>query len=198
MTSEDLTTEWIKCDSCSARAAWLARGTNGELTFCGHHLNKNKAGLDSWAKKNYLRNELDERRYKMGDRANFVFVQPSGETIVLYGHWAGHNMLEHLGEAVAKAQPRWNDPSYATRIAISQMIGDGWGMETGWGLQVNEISDNEHKIPVINWLDQTMSLHEEDSHFNESNKVRGMKNEALFTIDLRTFVEKYTDAKLLV
>ncbi|NCW88842.1 MAG: hypothetical protein EBV71_08175 [Chitinophagia bacterium] len=49
MTSEDLTIEWIKCDSCSARAVWLARGTNGELTFCGHHLNKNKAGLDSWA-----------------------------------------------------------------------------------------------------------------------------------------------------
>jgi hypothetical protein len=134
----------------------------------------------------------------MGDRANFVFVQPSGETIVLYGHWAGHNMLERLGEAVAKAQPRWTDPSYATRIAISQMIGDGWGMETGWGLQVNEISDNEHKIPVIDWLGQTMSLHEEDSFYNESNKVRGMKNEAIFTIDLRTFVEKYTDAKLLV
>ena len=134
----------------------------------------------------------------MGDRANFVFVQPSGDTIVLYGHWAGHNMLERLGEAVAKAQSRWTDPSYATRIAISQMIGDGWGMETGWGLQVNEISDNEHKIPVIDWLGQTMSLHEEDSFYNESNKVRGMKNEAIFTIDLRTFVEKYTDAKLLV
>jgi hypothetical protein len=28
---------------------WVARSTNGELTFCGHHLNKNKAGLDSWA-----------------------------------------------------------------------------------------------------------------------------------------------------
>ena len=134
----------------------------------------------------------------MGDRANFVFVQPSGETIVLYGHWAGHNMLERLGEAVAKAQSRWTDPSYATRIAISQMIGDGWGMETGWGLQVNEISDNEHKIPVIDWLGQTMSLHEEDSFYNEYNKVRRMKNEAIFTIDLRTFVEKYTDAKLLV
>ena len=47
--SEDITTEWIKCDSCSARAAWLARGTSGELTFCGHHLNKNKIGLDKWA-----------------------------------------------------------------------------------------------------------------------------------------------------
>jgi hypothetical protein len=49
MNSKDLIQEWIKCDSCSARAAWLARGTNGELTFCGHHLNENKSGLDSWA-----------------------------------------------------------------------------------------------------------------------------------------------------
>ena len=134
----------------------------------------------------------------MGDRANFVFVQPSGETIVLYGHWAGHNMLEHLGEAVAKAQSRWTDPSYATRIAISQMIGDGWGFETGWGLFINEIGDNEHKIPIIDWTQQTFSLHSEDSFFNEDNKVRGMKNEAIFTMDLRSFVEKYTDVPILV
>lgn len=134
----------------------------------------------------------------MGDRANFVFVQPSGETIVLYGHWAGYNMLENLAEAVAKAQARWSDPSYATRIAISHMIGDAWASETGWGLQVNEISDNEHKIPVINWQECTFSLHEEDSYFNEANKVRGMKNDAIFVQDLRDFVEKYSDAKILV
>jgi hypothetical protein len=134
----------------------------------------------------------------MGNRANFVFVQPSGETIVLYGHWAGSGMLENLAEAVAKAQSRWTDPSYATRIAISQMIGDSWGMETGWGLHVNEISDNEHKIPVVNWLESTFSLHEQDSHFNQGNKVRGMKNEAIFTMDLRDFVEKYSDARILV
>ena len=50
----------------------------------------------------------------MGDRANFGFVQPNGNTIVLYGHWAGHNMLANLAEAVFKARARWNDPSYAT------------------------------------------------------------------------------------
>jgi len=134
----------------------------------------------------------------VGDRANFAFVQPNGNTIVLYGHWAGHNMLQNLAEAVAKAQGRWSDPSYATRIAVSQMIGDGWGFETGWGLLVNEIGDNEHKIPVIDWQQMTFSLHEEDSFFNEDNKVRGMKNNALFTQDLRTFVEKYTDVPILV
>jgi hypothetical protein len=134
----------------------------------------------------------------MGDRANFVFVQNNGETIVLYGHWAGHGMLANLAEAVAKAEPRWTDESYATRIAISQMIGNGWSSETGWGLQVNEIADNEHKIPVIDWKGRTFSLHEEDTFANTDNKVRGMKNEALFTMDLSAFVEKYSDVTLSV
>jgi hypothetical protein len=48
MTSEDLT-RWIKCDSCSAQALYLTRGTTGELYFCGHHRNKYSKTLDSWA-----------------------------------------------------------------------------------------------------------------------------------------------------
>lgn len=133
----------------------------------------------------------------MGDRANFVFVQNNEETIVLYGHWAGYNMLGKLADAVITARPRWTDDSYATRIAISQLVGDQWNMETGWGLQVNEISDNEHRIPVINWKEQTFSLHEEDSHHNTDNKVRGMKNEAIFTMDLSAFCEKYALEEIL-
>ena len=133
----------------------------------------------------------------MGDRANFGFVQSNGNTIVLYGHWAGHNMLGRLADAVIAARPRWSDESYATRIAISQLIGDQWNMETGWGLQVNAISDNEHKIAIIDFGQQTFSLHEEDDFRNEDNKVRGMKNQAIFTMDLSTFCEKYALDKLL-
>ena len=48
MTTEDLT-RWIKCDSCSAQALWLARGTSGELYFCGHHKNKYSKTIDKWA-----------------------------------------------------------------------------------------------------------------------------------------------------
>ena len=96
-----------------------------------------------------------------------------------------------------KARPRWSDPAYATRIAISQLIGDQWNMETGWGLHVNEISDNEHKIAIVDWEQQTFSLHEEDTFQNTDNKVRGMKNEALFTMDLSSFCEKYALDELL-
>ena len=134
----------------------------------------------------------------MGDRANFGFVQPNGNTIVLYGHWAGHNMLGRLADAVIAARPRWTDTSYATRIAISQLIGDQWNMETGWGLQVNERGDNEHKIAIVDFQQQTFSLHEEDDFRDETNKIRGMKNEAIFTMDLSAFCEKYALENILV
>jgi hypothetical protein len=134
----------------------------------------------------------------MGDRANFGFVQPNGHTIVLYGHWAGHQMLGKLADAVIAARPRWNDSSYATRIAISNIVADQWNMETGWGLYINEIGDNEHKIAVIDWDQQTFSLHEWADGRDPSNKVRGMNNKALFTMDLTSFCEKYALDKLLV
>ncbi len=134
----------------------------------------------------------------MGDRANFGFVQPNGQTIVLYGHWAGHQMLGKLADAVIAARPRWNDSSYATRIAISNILADQWNMENGWGLYVNEIGDNEHKIAIIDWDQQTFSLHEWADGRDPLNKVRGMNNKAIFTMDLTSFCEKYALDKLLV
>jgi len=127
----------------------------------------------------------------MGDRANFGFKQSNDETIVLYGHWAGHEMLANLAEAVEKARSRWTDESYATRIVVSNLIGDNWHETTGWGLTVNNILDNEHKIPVIDWRSGTFSLHEEAS-WEEDTKVKGMMDEPMFTMTLDSFVNKYS------
>ena len=98
----------------------------------------------------------------MGDRANFGFRQSNENVVFLYGHWAGHGMLEKLADAVVAARPRWTDESYATRIAISHLVGQEWNSETGWGIYVNEIGDNEHKVPVIDWNNQTFTLYQED------------------------------------
>lgn len=127
----------------------------------------------------------------MGDRANFGFKQSNDETIVLYGHWAGHDMLSNLAEAVEKARPRWTDESYATRIVISNLVGEQWHETTGWGLTVNNILDNEHKIPVIDWRSGTFSLHEEAS-WDEDTKVKGMMDEPMFTMTLDSFINKYS------
>jgi hypothetical protein len=116
----------------------------------------------------------------MGDRANFGFKDSKGDTVYLYGHWAGHRMLENLANAVEAARPRWTDEGYATRIAISQLINDEWPSQTGWGIYVNTIADNEHKVPVINWTEQTFTLFEED-----------METE-VFKTSLDVFVNKYS------
>lgn len=131
----------------------------------------------------------------MGDRANFAFKQSNGNTIVLYGHWAGHGMLENLAAAVEKARPRWSDEGYATRIAISRLVGTEWTSETGWGIYANVIMDNEHKIPLIDWSTGTFSLHEEAPWSeSDSNRVRGMQDEPIFTLTLNEFVNKYSKA----
>jgi hypothetical protein len=131
----------------------------------------------------------------MGDRANFGFRQSNGETIVLYGHWAGHDMLGNLASAVEAARSRWTDESYATRICVSHLVGDQWHDTTGWGLTVNGILDNEHKIPLIDWSTGTFSLHEE-APWSESTeyKVRGMQDEPMFTMTLDSFINKYARA----
>lgn len=131
----------------------------------------------------------------MGDRANFGFKQANGETIVLYGHWAGHDMLANLASAVEAARPRWTDESYATRICVSALVGDDHTSTTGWGLTVNQILDNEHKIPLIDWSTGTFSLHEE-APWSESTeyKVRGMQDEPMFSMTLDSFINKYSRA----
>ena len=115
----------------------------------------------------------------MGDRANFGFRDSKENIVFLYGHWAGHRMLQNLADAVQIAHPRWNDEAYATRIAISQMIGDEWASETGWGISVNQLADNEHKVPIIDWKNKTFTLMEEDLQT------------VVFSTSLEAFVAKY-------
>jgi hypothetical protein len=122
----------------------------------------------------------------MGDRANFGFRDSKENIVFLYGHWAGHRMLENLADAVQIAHPRWNDEAYATRITISQMIGDEWASETGWGISVNELADNEHKVPIIDWKNKTFTLMEEDLQT------------VVFSTTLDAFVAKYSSQLSMV
>lgn len=122
----------------------------------------------------------------MGDRANFGFRDSKENIVFLYGHWAGHRMLENLADAVQIAHPRWNDEAYATRITISQMIGDEWASETGWGISVNQLADNEHKVPIIDWKNKTFTLMEEDLQT------------VVFSTSLEAFVAKYSSQLSMV
>jgi hypothetical protein len=77
----------------------------------------------------------------------------------LYSHWGGNVRLQDIAGAITKAEPRWSDDSYATRIAISTIVGDGWNEETGWGIEAGPHCTIHTEYPplLVNWTHQTVT-----------------------------------------
>jgi hypothetical protein len=99
----------------------------------------------------------------VGDRANFGLKQNDGNTIYVYGHWAGENMLARFANAIQSATDAGRlpgDEAYANRIIISQIIGEDWANPLSWGITVNYIADNEHRIPIYDHSTDTISLYD--------------------------------------
>lgn len=73
----------------------------------------------------------------MGDRSVTGFAEREGAPVIyLYSHWGASSQVADLKEAISAAENRWDDPDYATRIAVSHLVGDDWKSETGYGLSV--------------------------------------------------------------
>ena len=101
----------------------------------------------------------------MGDRANFGIRQKDGNTIFVYGHRAGAGMLARFANALEHGSDAGripSDPAYGTRIIISQLIGESWDQHYSWGITINTLSDNEHKVPVYDFVTDTVSLYDFD------------------------------------
>lgn len=105
----------------------------------------------------------------MGERANFGFRQENGDTIFLYGHWAGGVHLETLAQALHVARPRWDDEAYGTRICISQIVGIDWKHETGWGISTH-LMHNEYSVPIVDWKQKMVFVHDYDDSTGEITK----------------------------
>lgn len=117
----------------------------------------------------------------MGDRANFGMTQTDGNTIFLYSHWGGHQMLAEFALALDKMNQagRANDEAYGTRIIIDSLTGCV-GNDLGFGITVNRIMDNEHKIPVYDFNDKTVTLYADEA-----------RTEKVFTMSLDAFIDKF-------
>lgn len=70
----------------------------------------------------------------MGARVIFNIKQSDGLYTCLYSHWGETTATEDLALAIGKARPRWDDESYCARIIISQLVGENWNSELGFGL----------------------------------------------------------------
>ena len=90
----------------------------------------------------------------MGDRIVFSIKQDNDLSVNLYSHWQGYDRFNALAKAIKAAEPRWNDYTYCTRIIVSQLIGDQWAEETGFGLWAS----NEHGMYGGDHPDITIDL----------------------------------------
>lgn len=121
----------------------------------------------------------------MGDRANFGIRQEDGNILYVYGHWAGEGMLSRFANALSKAESRIpHDPAYGTRIIVSQLIGDDWRGELGWGISINTMVDNEHKVPVYDFATDTVTLFNFDWY-------RGVTTDSIVEFTRDQFIAKY-------
>lgn len=94
----------------------------------------------------------------MGARINFVFKQYENKpNVVLYSHWGADTWEEDLACALSVAKPRWDDISYGTRITISNLIGERWKSETGFGIYTAEDGEDLGDFQVeVNFINQTI------------------------------------------
>ena len=96
----------------------------------------------------------------MGARINFVLkVYPKEQAhVTLYSHWGETMWREELALALRKATPRWTDQNYAARIVVSQLIGDQWDSETGYGLFTSvDGEDLGDTTVVVDFTNQTVN-----------------------------------------
>jgi hypothetical protein len=120
----------------------------------------------------------------MGDRANVGFKMENGDILYLYQHWGGHGQARRLAEALDFARNRveLNDYGYARRIVISQMIGDDWNSETGHGIYINELADNQYPVPIVDFMNKVIAYH-------EAGDNKGVTDEPFHTFTIDEFIK---------
>lgn len=119
----------------------------------------------------------------MGARINFVLkVYPNEQAhVTLYSHWGETTWRENLADALSKAAPRWTDQNYAARIVVSQLIGNDWDKETGYGLFTSvdgeDLGDTTVVVDFTNeTVNDTGNEHSFTSFINYHEEVREYHN----------------------
>jgi hypothetical protein len=103
----------------------------------------------------------------MGDRANVAILTEVDEPpVIFYTHWRGHELPGALESAIEKARPRWHDWPYASRIILHDLLyalADP-DQETGAGISVGSICDNEYAVLVVDVPQQLVwAIHNKDA-----------------------------------
>jgi len=104
----------------------------------------------------------------MGDR-RMAEVKVSHGSLYIYTHWAGYQWPEEARKALAKAQPRIGDDSYALRIVVDHLTEPGRDQETGYGLLLKPDAEDSynHNQPsiIIDLVNNTLQVIDSNAEF---------------------------------
>lgn len=79
----------------------------------------------------------------MGARTSWMLTtdETAENAIHLYSHYGAETKLEDTRDALRACLPRvkMGDASHSARIFISQIVGDFWGIETGFGILAGDV-----------------------------------------------------------
>lgn len=129
----------------------------------------------------------------MADRANFGLRQTDGNIIFVYGHWAGYGMLSQFANALNRASLSFSipdDPPYANRIIISQLIGDDWNQDIGWGISTQLSHHFDRSIvPVYDFATDEVGLY--DHSWSPS-----VLTDKIVSFTREEFISKYAKSKI--
>jgi len=125
----------------------------------------------------------------MGDRFVVGFRETKNSpTMYLYSHWGGDERHKTLAEAIDAARPRWGDAAYATRIAVSTIVGNDWERETGFGLSVGSFCMPDYSdVAIVTWDEQRVDV-------VNDNDVENV----LATMSLNDYVHTIVSGSLIV
>ena len=95
----------------------------------------------------------------MGDRQEYIIVSSNGNYISLYEHWQTPRPMGRIASILEYIRDagRQTDEPHATKILISQLI-KNHESSTGYGITINSRQESEHTVPVICFLNNTVSL----------------------------------------
>ena len=84
----------------------------------------------------------------MGDKGQVKLIYGHNESIYLYSHWGGCDLLQDVQDAL-KRKWRWEDSEYLGRIIFDAIISGTHDTETGFGIGFRVRSDIEHPLVVV-------------------------------------------------
>jgi hypothetical protein len=113
----------------------------------------------------------------MGARTTWkVITNNSGAVTWLYSHWGGDSKFADTQRALFVAEPRWNDFTYGARIFISNIIGNYWNEQTGYGITSTLADDpcpfeESYFYATVDFPNQTITLGSRTWTFEEFGEI---------------------------